>query len=43
VHVFDPIAYASSLLVILSACTLAATLPARRAAGIDPMKTLRQE
>ena len=32
-----------SLLIILSACMLAATLPARRAARIDPITTLRQE
>jgi ABC-type antimicrobial peptide transport system permease subunit len=43
VHIFDPLGYAASLLIIVSACALAATLPARRAAGIDPMTTLRQD
>ncbi len=43
VHVTDPVAYASSLLVIIAACLLAAWLPAARAARVDPMRTLRQE
>jgi predicted permease len=43
VHVFDPVAYLSSLLVIVAACLLAAWIPASRAAKVDPMKTLRQE
>jgi predicted permease len=43
VHVFDPVAYAASLACILTACALAALIPALRAARIDPMKTLRQE
>ena len=43
VHVSDPIAYAASLLVIVAACVLAGWIPARRAARLDPMRTLRQE
>ena len=43
VHVTDPIAYAASLLVIVTACLLAAWIPATRAARLDPMQTLRQE
>ena len=43
VHVTDPVAYASSLLVIIAACLLAAWVPAARAAKVDPMRTLRQE
>jgi predicted permease len=43
VHVTDPIAYLSSLAVIVVACLVAAWLPASRAAKVDPMKTLRQE
>lgn len=43
VHVFDPVAYLASLLCIVTACALAAALPARRAARIDPVNTLRQD
>lgn len=43
VQVFDPIAYAGSLLLIIAACLLAASIPASRAARIDPMRTLRQD
>jgi len=43
VRVTDPVAYLSSLLVIVVACLLAAWIPASRAAHVDPMKTLRQE
>jgi predicted permease len=43
VHVTDPIAYGASLTVIVAACLLAAWIPARRAARLDPMRTLRQE
>jgi ABC-type antimicrobial peptide transport system permease subunit len=43
VHVTDPVAYVSSLLVIVVACLSAAWIPASRAAQVDPMKTLRQE
>jgi predicted permease len=43
VRVTDPVAYLSSLLVIVVACLFAAWIPASRAAKVDPMKTLRQE
>jgi hypothetical protein len=43
VDVFDPLAYAASLLCIVPACALAALVPALRAARIDPIATLRQE
>ena len=43
VRVTDPIAYAASLLVIVTACLLAAWIPATRAARLDPMRTLRQD
>jgi ABC-type antimicrobial peptide transport system permease subunit len=43
VHVTDPVAYASSLLIIVAACVMAAWVPAARAANVDPMRTLRQE
>jgi ABC-type lipoprotein release transport system permease subunit len=43
VRVFDPMAYAASLLVIVAACVLAASVPALRAALIDPIATLRND
>jgi predicted permease len=43
VDVLDPVAYLASLLCIVTACLLAASIPALRAARIDPMTTLRQE
>jgi hypothetical protein len=43
VQVTDPVAYLASLGVIVTACLLAAWIPAARAARIDPMRTLRQE
>jgi predicted permease len=43
VRVTDPVAYSASLLTIVAACLLAAWIPARRAARLDPMQTLRQE
>ena len=43
VRAFDPLAYAVSLSVIIATCLVAALLPARRAAGIDPIATLRAE
>jgi predicted permease len=43
VRVTDPVAYVASLLVIVAACLLAAWIPAARAAGLDPMRTLRQD
>jgi ABC-type lipoprotein release transport system permease subunit len=43
VHLTDPIAYGASLILIVTACLLAAWIPATRAARLDPMQTLRQE
>jgi ABC-type lipoprotein release transport system permease subunit len=43
VQVSDPIAYGTSLLVIVTACLLAAWIPSSRAARLDPMRTLRQD
>lgn len=43
VHVLDPVAYAGSLLIIIAACLVAASIPATRAARLDPTLTLRQQ
>jgi ABC-type antimicrobial peptide transport system permease subunit len=43
VHVLDPVAYAASLLVIITACVVAALVPALRAARLDRIATLRQD
>jgi predicted permease len=43
VHVTDPVAYAASLIVTVTACLVAAWIPAMRAARVDPMQTLRRE
>ena len=43
VYVFDPVAYAASLLVIVTSCVLAASVPAFRAARLDPIATLRMD
>jgi putative ABC transport system permease protein len=43
VNVFDPVAYGASLLVIVTACALAVSVPALRAARIDPIATLRKD
>jgi ABC-type antimicrobial peptide transport system permease subunit len=43
VHVLDPVAYAVSLLIIIAACLVAASIPATRAARLDPTQALRQE
>jgi predicted permease len=42
VRLFDPVAYAASLICIVSACACAAVIPALRAARIDPVGALRQ-
>ena len=39
----DPVAYMAAIGVILAAAALASYLPARRAAAIDPIETLRAE
>jgi len=43
VRLFDPIAYAGSLLVIIAACAGAGLIPALRAGRIDPVVALRQD
>jgi len=43
VRVFDPMAYAASLVVIVTACVLAASVPALRAARVDPIATLKND
>jgi hypothetical protein len=43
VRLFDPVAYASSLLCILAACAGAALIPALRAGRIDPVAAIRQD
>jgi predicted permease len=43
VRLFDPVAYASSLLCIVTACACAALIPALRAGRIDPITALRQD
>jgi hypothetical protein len=42
VRLFDPIAYAASLLCIAAACVVAALGPALRAGRIDPVAAMRQ-
>ena len=43
IRVFDPIAYAASVLVIVIACVLGASVPALRAARVDPIAALKSE
>ena len=43
VRVFDPVAYALSGLVVVTACALAVWVPAMRACRLDPVATLRQD
>jgi ABC-type antimicrobial peptide transport system permease subunit len=39
----DPATAAVSFFALLAAALMAAWIPARRAAGIDPMRALREE
>jgi ABC-type antimicrobial peptide transport system permease subunit len=41
--VMDPLAVGGSVLLLLVAATIAAIVPARRAASTDPMRALRME
>jgi len=43
VEAFDPSAYLAGVFVVLAARAIALCVPARRAAGIDPMTTLRAD
>ena len=43
VRLFDPVAYAASLLCIVAACAAAALIPALRAGRINPVAALRQD
>jgi hypothetical protein len=43
IDVLDPLAYGASLLVIVTSCALAVSVPALRAARIDPIATLRKD
>ena len=43
VRLFDPLAYAASLLCVVTACTWAALIPAMRAGRVDPVVALRQD
>ena len=43
VNVFDPVAYAAGLLIIVASCVMAVSVPALRAARIDPIATLRKD
>ena len=40
---FDPTAYIAGVIVVVAACAIASSIPARRAARIDPMTTLRAD
>jgi predicted permease len=42
-YILDPVAYMASLLVIVTSCMLAVSVPALRAARIDPIVTLRKD
>ncbi len=43
VRLFDPVAYAASLLAIVAACACAALVPALRAGRIEPVAALRRD
>jgi ABC-type lipoprotein release transport system permease subunit len=40
---FDGVAFAGAFFTVLLACFVAALLPARRAAAVDPSVTLQQD
>ena len=43
VRLFDPLAYAASLLCVVTACAGAALVPVLRAGRVDPITALRQD
>jgi ABC-type antimicrobial peptide transport system permease subunit len=43
VLLFDPIAYACSMLFVIAACAAAALVPALRAGKVNPLVALRQD
>jgi ABC-type lipoprotein release transport system permease subunit len=43
VHAIDPLTYTMVPLLMISLALVAAWIPARRAASVDPIKTLRME
>jgi putative ABC transport system permease protein len=43
VRLLDPVAYAASLVIIVTACVLAAWVPTMHATRIDPTQSLRHE
>jgi predicted permease len=43
IRVLDPLAYVGAVVVIVVACLIAASIPASRAARLDPTRALRQE
>ena len=43
VRLFDPVAYAASLLLVAAACGLAALAPVLRAMRVDPITALRRD
>ncbi|HKE83233.1 MAG TPA: hypothetical protein VKB50_05750, partial [Vicinamibacterales bacterium] len=42
-HLLDPVAYIACVLVIVTSCVLAVSVPALRVARIDPIATLRKD
>jgi ABC-type lipoprotein release transport system permease subunit len=43
VRVFDPVAYAATLLIIATSCLLSVLAPTMRAAQLNPIATLRRD
>jgi predicted permease len=43
IRIFDPLAYVASMVVIVTGALLATSVPALRAARLDPIATLRQD
>jgi len=43
VHVFDPVAYLATFLIIVASCQLSVLAPTMRAAHLNPVATLRRD